>query len=432
MPKGRRILLATLGSLGDLHPYLALARELKARGHSPVVATSATYREKVEADGITFAPLRPDEADFGDPEMVFRLANRPLRGTEYVIRQMVLPHLRGSYDDLMAATAETDLLISHPLTYAVPLVAEKRGLPWAGTALQPIGFLSAFDPPVLPPVAWMARLRRLGPGFHRTVFALAQGVSSLWARPIHELRRELGLRKAAANPIIAGQFSPFFNLALFSPAFAASQPDWPPRTVVTGFPFYDGGAIGYERMEPKLQEFLRSGPAPVVFTLGSTIVREAGGFFRESLKALGELEVRSVLVTGKDPRNQPSTVLPSRLLTVSYAPYGELFPEAAAIVHQGGVGTTAQALRSGRPQLVVPHAHDQPDNAARVVRHGLGKSLAPGRYKAARVAAILHELLEDKGCALKASFMGAVVRAERGAVRAAEAIEQAMGSGFRG
>jgi len=428
MPREKRIVLATLGSLGDLHPFLALARELRARGHSPVLATSAIYRGKIEADGIEFAPLRPDEPDFGDPEVVFRRGNHPLWGTTYVVLRMILPHLRASYEDLLAASRDADLLVSHTLTYAVPLVAEKRGLPWAGASLQPMVFLSAFDPPVLPLVSRTARLLGLGPGFHRFLYSFIEKTTRSWSRPVRALRRDLGLRPAAVNPIFGGQHSPFLNLALFSPLFAPPQPDWPPATIATGFPFYDGGSIGSELMQPELRAFLDSGPPPVVFTLGSTIVRMPGGFFHESISALRAMEARAVFVTGTDPRNQPPGPLPRRLLTVPYAPYGELFPRAAAIVHQGGIGTTAQALRAGRPQLVVPHAHDQPDNAARVVRLGVGRSLPPGRYAAGRIAATLRSLLDDKACALKAAAMGTAIRGEKGALRAAEAIERALGT----
>jgi UDP:flavonoid glycosyltransferase YjiC (YdhE family) len=161
-----------------------------------------------------------------------------------------------------------------------------------------------------------------------------------------------------------------------------------------------------------------------VFTLGTSAVGAAGGFYRESAAAATSLGVRAVLLIGRDPANRPREWLPPDIMLAESAPHEELFPRAAAIVHQGGVGTTGQALRSGRPTLIVPHAHDQRDNAFRVMRLGAARVLYPGRYTAARVARELRTLLDDPALFEAAGRVGDAVRREDGATQAASDLIQ--------
>ena len=145
-----RIVLATFGSFGDLHPYMAIALELKARGHRPVIATTDRYRDKIIAAGIEFHAVRPNSEIFGDERELLRLVMDSAKGSEYVIRQVILPHLRDAYEDTLAVAKDADVLLSHPLSYTVPIIAERFGKPWVASVLQPMMFLSAHDPPLLP------------------------------------------------------------------------------------------------------------------------------------------------------------------------------------------------------------------------------------------------------------------------------------------
>src|ERR687885_734301 len=148
----KRIVITTYGSLGDLYPYLAIALELKARGHQAAIATSEYYRSTIEAEGIEFYPVQPDLLpDIEENQAIFRRILDVKHGSEYVVRQMLLPHLRKSYDGLKAAISNADLLLTHPLVFAGPLVAETTGIPWVSSVLGPLAFLSAYDPPVLAP-----------------------------------------------------------------------------------------------------------------------------------------------------------------------------------------------------------------------------------------------------------------------------------------
>lgn len=148
-------------------------------------------------------------------------------------------------------------------------------------------------------------------------------------------------------------------------------------------------------LSPDLEQFLASGPAPVVFTLGTSAVGAAGTFYHESQKTAQILKARAILLIIRDPRNRPSVPLPEGIVAFEYAPFSKLFLWVAAVVHQGGIGTTAQALRSGRPQLVVPFTHDQPDNALRAKRLGAAETLYPRRYSATQAAKHLRLLLTE-------------------------------------
>ena len=238
------------------------------------------------------------------------------------------------------------------------------------------------------------------------------------------LRAELGL-PPGVNPMFEGQHSPGLVLALFSGLLGAPQPDWPPNTRVTGFLFYDRLEKG-QGLSVELARFLDAGPPPIVFTLGTSAVMNAGNFYVESAAAAKELGRRAVLLVGLDLGNLPPGALPAGVAAFDYAPFSELFPRAAAIVHQGGAGTTAQAMRAGRPMLVVPFAHDQQDNAARVERLGIARQVGRTKYTARRVAAELRALLEDGRYAAKAEEVGRRIRSEDGVAAACDAIEQRL------
>jgi rhamnosyltransferase subunit B len=414
-----KVLLSCWGSYGDLFPCLAIADALKAGGHQPVIASVPVYRETVTALGHAFAPIAPD-VDPNDTDTLRRVMD-PARGSEVVVKQMVAPAVREQFEALDAAADGVDVIVSHPVVFAAPLVAERRRLPWLGAALAPLSFFSLTDFPVLPNAPGFLRDRKLGPTVGGWTRTLAMAMTRPWVAPVDRLRAELGLPAASAHPMFAGQYSPHGNLALFARVFGPPQSDWPAATTVTGFPF-SNRAIA---MPPALSAFLDAGDPPVVFTLGSSAVSAAGRFYEESAAAVRALGCRAVLLVGRHPENIPAG-LPAGVIAIDSAPHDQLMPRASAIVHQGGVGTTGQALRSGRPELVVPHAHDQPDNAHRVQTIGAGAVLYPSRYRADRVAPLLRRLLTDQALIARADAVGREVRAETGAATAAAAILAAI------
>ena len=427
-----RIVLNTFGSLGDLHPFLAIAIELRARGHDAILATSEVYRTKIEAEGVGFAPVRPNLGAMAtDKELIAKVWD-PRRGTEYLFRQVIFPSIAESYEDLDRAANRADLLLTHTAGYAGPIVAEKRKLRWLSVVLQPAALFSAFDPPVLAPALWLRHTYRFGSWPFKLARRFAKRRVKSWIEPALQLRRRLGLT-TSSNPIFEGQFSPHGTLELFSRHFAAPKPDWPNNSHVTGFIFYDqlgpgiNPAHSEETVAGSLTQFLRRGPAPVVFTLGSSAVMHPGTFYLESLQAVRSLGMRAVMLVGPKILIQRTSEVPSESVFIAdYAPYSELMSHAAAIVHQGGIGTTAQALRAGRPMLVVPWAHDQPDNAERLRKLGVARVLKRSKYRASSAARELSKLLREASYLTKSAEIAEAMASENGTKAACDVIEAAL------
>ena len=426
----KRIVLTTYGSLGDLHPYIALALELKKRGHHPVIATSPVYRERVEPLGIAFHPTRPDFPSPDDePQLLQELSKRVMHertGPEYVIRELFAAPVRESYQDLTEAVRGADLLVTHPVTFAGPLVAQVSGIRWASSILSPIIFFSAYDPIIPPHMAGMVKWLSLLPRpLNRLIRSIAKKSIRHWFEPVERLRKELGL-PWRGNPIFEGQHSPEMVIAMFSKVMAKAQPDWPSNTHVTGFCFYDKRDADSDAraLDPSLEEFLKGGSPPILFTLGSAAVWDAGRFYQESIAAAQKLGERAVLLIGHE-MNRPEK-LPAGMAAFEYAPYGEIMPRVKAVVHQGGVGTTAQVLRAGKPALFVPFSHDQPDNAWRVTQLGMARMMARRDYRAARVAKDLKALLDEPAYGERAREIGSIVRREDGPRSASDLIEKML------
>src|SRR5215510_10941002 len=411
-----RILLTSWGSFGDVYPYVGLAFALKDLGHHPLLATAEFYRPLIESLGFEFHPMGP-MIDPSDHATIGRVLD-PVRGAAALVRELLLPPLDADYAALDVAAQRADVMVTHPITFAAPIVAQARRLPWASTVLAPMSFFSATDIPVLAPAPYLATLERFGSWYGRVLRRFVRASTHPWMKPVFDLRRRLELA-AGGHPLFEGQFSPMLTLALFSRLLASPQADWPPNVVITGSIFYNGP----ELLQPELEEFLKAGPPPVVFTLGSSAVAAAGRFYEESLDAMRRLRVRGVLLTGGFERNVPRDAASADTFVIDRAPHQLLFPRAAAVVHPGGAGTLAQALRAGRPMLVVPHAHDQPDNAARATRLGVARTVRPHDYRGARVARELKQMLGDTRVHARAEDVGAIVRAEGGAIAAAAALD---------
>lgn len=410
-----RFVLATAGSLGDLHPYIAVARALIERGHRAVIATAEDHRGAIEGAGVELAPIRPSAADFGDYQALVARLFEVRRGPEYLWREVVVPHLRPAYEDLSRAADGADLLVSHPLTVTLPLVAQRRGLPWVSTVLAPLSFMSAWDPPILAPAPWLRKLRVFGPTPYRLMFDLLKRSVRSWEAPLRELRREIGLPPSKELAMFEGQFSPLGSLALFDPQLAHPQPDWPANVRVCGAAIYDGTAPGAALLQ-EVERFLAAGEPPIVFALGSSAVWIAGDFWDRAAAAARQLGRRAMLVTGPvTPAN-----LPPGVQAFPYLPYSTVFPRAAALVHQAGIGTLAQAMRAGRPQLIVPVAFDQPDNAHRASALGIARVIPFRKATARRLASELAALFGTPSYERDARAVAEGLTAVDGAGRAAE------------
>ncbi len=421
----KRIVLATYGSPGDLHPFLAIGAELRARGHAPIVATSERYRESVLAANLGFAAVRPDRShEQQDPDFLVRLW-RDRWTPERVFRAMFLPALRESLEDLLGVVEGADLVVSHTLTPAARLAAEVKGVPSVSTVMQPMGYLSAHEPPVIGPAWIAAALRAMGAHSASPVLGMARALTARWTGEWHELRGELGLPQAAAHPLWEGQHAPGRSLGLFPRILGEPQPDWPPQARVTGYPFLRPRG---QQLDATTERFLANGEPPLVFTLGTTAVNDPGLFYTESVAATRRLGKRALLLVGRG-RDELFSGDSEDVLAVPYAPHDLVFPWALAIVHQGGIGTLSEGLLAGRPMLIMPYGHDQFDNAWRAERLGVARRLSRRRYRADFVRRALGALLDDPTVAIAARKAGHVVCRDRGAENAADTIEEVLQRG---
>jgi UDP:flavonoid glycosyltransferase YjiC (YdhE family) len=409
-----RIVLTTFGSFGDIQPYIALALALRERGHSPIIATSEMYRDRVEAVDLPLHPVRPN---LTEAEILshMRPTGDPNLDTAVAMRDILFPQSRATYEDLYRLARDADMLVSHLPVFAAPLVAAKTGIRWVSCVLSPRVFVSAYEPSADVPASDQAKLIYLSPQENGAARELAKQATVAWAKPIERLRKQLGLPRGK-HAIFEEPHSRELVLALFSPLFGSPQPDWPARTLVTGFLQPHETAIDRE-----LERFLEAGPAPIVFSLGSDSDNYAAWFFVESVAAAKLLHRRAVLVG-----LGASLFSTESIFGIDYAPYWELFRRAAAVVHHAGVGTAALALRAGCPMLAVPHSTDQPDNAARLERLGVARVIARPAYRARLVALELAAVLGAPRYLAQAAQISRLVQSEDGASVACDAIEEVL------
>jgi UDP:flavonoid glycosyltransferase YjiC (YdhE family) len=391
------------------------------------------YREKIDALGFEFRPLRPD-VNPEDKELARTIMDAK-KGTERLILDVLMPNLMATYEDLSEAVEGADVLISGEVVYAAASVIEKTGVKWITTTLAPGSFLSAYDPFVPPVAQWMENVRFFGVNFHRALYFMLRRSIRHWYEPYKVFRRKLGLSENH-DPIFDDKYSKLLHLAMFSKILGKPQPDWHSPTLQTGFCFYDGqNDLG--KMPEKLKEFLDAGEPPIVFTLGSAAAMDARDFFEESAKATQILGRRAVLLYGIF--NEPPKIVESgerkveseerkepSIVAFDYAPYSLVFPKAACVVHQGGVGTTAQVLRAGIPHLIMPYSHDQPDNAARCARIGVARAISREKYTAENAVKQLSELLGNLRYKANAEEAKRVVTVENGVPIACDAIVEVL------
>jgi rhamnosyltransferase subunit B len=411
-----RVLLVTLGSHGDIHPFVAVARALIARGHAATVATNPYFEPLIRGAGVGFAAMT-DRAELKDL-LTMPGAMHPLHGPRVVLKKMALPLIPSLIENTGAILEreQPDLAVVHPICLACRWVCERRGVRTFGASLQPVMWFNRRSQPVMLP------FRSETPNALSSWTDVAIGrVMVRWMLdgPLNRARRKLGLprgRNVYMGECVAGEK----NLALWSSHFRGPLEGDPERGVICGFPWFD--TRGAERDGGELEAFLSAGEAPVVFTLGTAAVHTPGAFYREAAGACADVGRRGVLLVGSEASVRAAGTLPTGVRAFGYAPYSTLFPRCAAVVHHGGIGTTAQGLRSGRPTVIVPLAHDQFDNAARVARLGVSRTVHHAKVTRSSLARALRSVLDDEAVRTRSGELGPKIAAEDGAARAAEEI----------
>jgi rhamnosyltransferase subunit B len=381
-PPGAHYLVITAGSNGDIYPFVGLARSLQAIGRQVTFITSTYHANLVRRAGI-------DCLGFGTDDDYLRVVKNPdlwhPRKGFKVLFAGYGEHLRQMEGAIKSLSNRGPLIaIAHPLAIAGAAIGRERGLIQSIVAayLAPSNIKTCHDPLQIGPHAvpgWVPmRWRR----------ALWRFLERGWIDPvplgeINAVRETLSLPKVGS---FLGHMAeaPDLSVTLFPPWFGPPMPDWPSPMVLGEFPLFDASTA--DCFSEELSRFLASGHKPVVFTAGTGNIF-AGEFFVCALAAVEKLGRRAIFLTGE--RNQVPPRLPVSVLWQPYVPLSALLPHAAALVHHGGIGTTAEALRSGTPQLIAPFAWDQFDNGARVASLGAGMMMGARRM---RPIALQHKL----------------------------------------
>jgi UDP:flavonoid glycosyltransferase YjiC (YdhE family) len=344
------------------------------------------YKTLANSLGLQFVPV-------GTAELFERHASRPeiwrpVRGFQ-ILAQTVAELLEPYYQAIVRNhQSGATVLVLSSLVLAGRVAQEALGIPAVSIHLSPAILRSFQSPAKTPPVPVSARL----PGWwNRLVY---WGVDALvmdraLAGPLNDFRRSLGLRPVR-RILNAWVHSPDRVIGLFPDWFTPPPQDWPRQTILTGFPLFDESDVS--GVDPAIEDFLIDGPAPIAFTPGSAM-RHGGRFFAEAVRTCRIVGCRGVLLS-RHAQHVPAN-LPPEVRHVDYVPFSRLLPHCAAVVHHGGIGTAAQALAAGIPQLVVPLAYDQPDNAARLKRLGVAEVLPARRFCAARAAAALKIAMDE-------------------------------------
>jgi rhamnosyltransferase subunit B len=386
VPSGLSILLAPFGSEGDVRPLLWLAEGLAARGHRITFLITPYYGELVAARGWRWLPLGTAEgfaATMRDPRLW-----QPRHGSELVLREMLgsLPRCQAALD---GAGGRFDLVIGTTLAAGVFTWAEKNGVPRLMTHLQPMCLRSMGDCPVfLEGWEWLSA----APAFVKrgAFWLIDQALIRLLLPPLNAHRATLGLRPL--RRMEEAWHGADGVAALFPAWYAPFQPDWPGHLRQFGFPFSPSDTGSAAPLSAELETFLAAGEPPILWTHGSANLHTEK-FAAGAQSATKELGARGLLV-GPAFQNEPATAARD-FMALKHAPFEQVFSRCRAVVHHGGIGTLTKALAAGVPQLIIPRSHDQPDNARRLERMGVGASLRYRDFSGAAAAARLRGLLES-------------------------------------
>ena len=418
------VLVLTYGSRGDVQPYVALALGLRAAGHAVTLAAPARFKAFVEGHGLAFGALSDAML-----ELLTAPAGRALlEGSDSPARIAAkLPELIGRIGPMqdallldsweIAREAAPDVVLYHPKTFGGPHIAERLGVPAILTLPVPYLVPTGQEPntifPELP----------LGAGYNLLTYYAVGGLMGLWSAWYETgLRRDIGL--PIQGPVdrwrlLPGQGVPTIHAV--SPHVVPRPADWPPEVTMSGYWFLDG-AQGWTP-PPALAAFLAAGPPPVYIGFGSMAGKGAARLGRVVADALARTDLRAVVASGWGGLSLPDP-LPDSIYEVSEAPHDWLFARMAGVVHHGGAGTTAAALRAGRANLVVPFFGDQPFWGRRVNRLGAGPAPIPqAELSADTLAAALVEITANPEIRANAETIGRKLRAEDGVGAAIQTIE---------
>lgn len=411
-----KITIATVGTRGDVQPYIALGRGLQKSGHQVQIATDSTFEGFIEASGLGFAEVKANPRR-ALQEDIRRIGSSPIRLLRWIDRNFT-PLARGYFIDMQEACQNSDAVLVSALAFAAMHVAQSLGIPSLATYLYPITPTRSFPsmaasslPEWLTGVGWInwMSFRLYNLAFFRMTLPV-----------INDLRKEiLGLPSVPWSYYLNIDISDVPIIYGYSKHVIPHPADWRATQHITGYWFLDDP----EWRPPKeLSQFLEAGPPPIYIGFGSMVDAEAKKTTDIVLEALKLTGQRAILHGGWSDLGSHS--LPETVYKVSDVPHSWLFPRMAAIIHHGGAGTTAAALRAGIPAVIVPYFADQPFWARRIYQLGVSpKPIPRDKLSAQKLAAAILEAIQEKNIRESALQLGKHIRKEDGVTEAVQKID---------
>ena len=409
---------------GDLNPVIGLALELVRRGHGVTIASNGSHQQKIEGMGLDYLLLRPALDQNQLQTWMEHTVQSSIAGNRYLLRDLVLPHVEWNYRQLYKVAPDYDVLLCHPLVFSVPLVAKKLRKPWISFVLSPLIFQGEYGRRRIigrgssRDFLWRVRLP---PFVAKAIGSLGERIVDPWAAPLKKLRESLDLPDLGDVHILAeSQSSPHLNLAFFSGLFAPAKEDWPQPMFQTGFVFHQQEK---ESLSRETREFLDKGESPLLFSLGTSGSGTEGmKFVKVAAEASLLMNKRAILVVGSNTEILQHIPQDERLLPIAYEPFSQLVPRIGTFVHIGGVGTIANGMYDGKPQVVVPFTYEQCDNALRLQDLGVSATIPIARLKRSILCRKIRQM-EGDAYRERALEVQAQIAEENGAKEAADQLE---------
>ncbi len=387
----KNYILVTMGTSGDVNPFVGLGRALKERGHKVVLLTNPYFEKFILDAELEFLPIGTTEEyieGINDPDLW-----HPVKSATVILNRIILPNIKIVYEIIEELCRNGDnIIVSSSMALGARIAQEKLNIPLCTTYYLQPSLRSDREAMGFSFPDWMPGL------LTRSIFALMDRllIDRAICGKLNEVRTELGLEPVKIGTLSKWINSPQLVLCLYPEWLKPFQPGWPKNTVQTGFAYYDG-AIDYKQSESVMQ-FIESGEPPIVFTPGTGVVNEEQ-FFRVAVESVQALKKRALLCTKHS--SQVPAKLPDSVMYADYVPFNLVLPKAALIVHHGGMGTMVQAMSAAIPQIIRPMAHDQFQNGNLVKKLGVGTVIKREKFTVNNVTEKLDYLLASETVAGK-------------------------------
>jgi sterol 3beta-glucosyltransferase len=412
------ILILTIGTRGDVQPFLALGKGLKAAGHNVTVCTAETFDSFVTEQGLNYAYMNDELLRLMDTSEGKSAMEKKTAG--FALIQKAKKILGKALYEAWDAAQGAEAIVYHPKTLAGYHIAEKLNIPV---------FMSLPLPAYTPTSEFMNPIfgvnAKMGGMLNRMSYLVTRAASAMYVDVINDWRKAIGLppRGRFADEMVLPNGQPMPTLYPYSPHVIPTPKDWLPTTVATGYWFLDLQTNWQPSSE--LLDFLNAGEAPVYIGFGSMPGSDPEAKAQLVLSALEQSGQRGILASGWGALKADH--LPKNVFMIEQAPHDWLFPRVKAVVHHGGAGTTAAGLRAGKPTIICPFFGDQPFWGQRVYELGVGaKPIPQKKLTADNLASAIRTVTSSAEIQQRAAALGEKIRAEEGVARAVEIIESTI------